>query len=445
MLTLHPNQVIAVGLSASICLSQLSWADVNIGNQLVKNQAGTSHTITDGNLIQVDGYLRSVEADANGKYTGNGGSVVLNSGNLLIISGSGVVDASAVYGGKNGGNVTLNAPFVVVNGQIKANSFAGGNAGFIQVNAGQFDMGANARLEAYSAQGMGGRITINATDKATVAGTMRTTGNPGDNPNYGGAANHIEIVGHGVEIASTANIGAFGGNIKVESTNGITQDGVLNTTGGYHFTGGNIILTTTVNENTTNKNINVGGVTYSQGYYNQDGGLVSMKSAGDITVRNTALTSVSGGVTADGEVISNAGNIILDADGSISVVGDGKAVNLTATGGLNKNTKQYGKGGTVSMTARNGDLSVTATKAVAEGGTGGTFEMKAENGTLSIGGNTYFNASGKNYADMASGGTITLAANNVNMNAHSVFPTLMAVGAQEASNKADNGQGHGGT
>ena len=89
MLTLHPNQVIAVGLSAFVCLSQLSWADVNIGNQLVKNQAGTSHTITDGNLIQVDGYLRSVEADANGKYTGNGGSVVLAFAHNAIVDGPG--------------------------------------------------------------------------------------------------------------------------------------------------------------------------------------------------------------------------------------------------------------------------------------------------------------------------------------------------------------------
>ncbi|MCA9789407.1 MAG: hypothetical protein KC462_06515, partial [Cyanobacteria bacterium HKST-UBA05] len=452
---LDPKKVMSLSLSGMVIFSQVAFADYVLPSgqtNIITNEAGKTHVINDTNLVRVDGYLRSLEANANGGYTGNGGRVLLRSGNLLIVGQGGTVDASGAWAGGVGGRVQFDAPFVVVNGRIMANGFQA-NAGSIYVNSGQFTMGPNAEMSAYSTTGLGGMINIRATKgykgsaadgSIYVAGKMRTSGAPGTNPNYNGKANYIYMAGHGVTLASTANIGTFGGETYIYSTNGIVHEGVLNASGGTTYGGGKITLVSRAVEGNTNNNIDVKGVTFSQGFGNNDGGKITISSAGDIIVHNTANTSVSGGSANSGDAASNAGTIAMTAQNNISIDG-GNTVNLSATGGRNSATGIYGNGGTITLNAKTGNLDLKASKVIAEGGTGGKLTLYAQNGQLNVGDNTYVNASGKNFGTMSSGGSITARAADINVAAHNLFPTFMVNGSPDAANKSDNGLGAGGT
>ncbi|MCA9841669.1 MAG: hypothetical protein KC475_06070 [Cyanobacteria bacterium HKST-UBA03] len=98
--------LIVGALLAPVVIAPNAFADYVLPSGTYDSRTGTSgspYTITDGNLIQIDGYLRVL--DSNGT---DGGYVNLNSGNLLIIGPNGGVDVSGNTAGARGGvaNIT---------------------------------------------------------------------------------------------------------------------------------------------------------------------------------------------------------------------------------------------------------------------------------------------------------------------------------------------------
>ncbi|MCA9808214.1 MAG: hypothetical protein KC476_09700, partial [Cyanobacteria bacterium HKST-UBA06] len=428
---------IAIGLY-TVAMIQNSWADFTLNTTSVKTgTAASPYVINDNNLIHIqgNGYLRVINGDGS-----NGGHVQLNAPNgLIIIDNGGTVDASAQSLGGSGGSVQINGGTVVNNGRIWANGSGSGPGGQIFVNAGTFSQGATGDMSAYGGSqsaGLGGAIRVSASDTITVDGKMRTSGRTGTNPTYNGAANQISLIGNGVTIASSANLGALGGgSLTISSRNGITQNGTISVEGSGTTSGGFLTM------NATSGNIDLNGLTTARGYQSSNGGhIVALANRGTVSVGSTGRLDANGGTNTSSSSVGRAGSVTLQGH-HVSLTGNGTDVNVTANGGQSTLTGQAGQAGTITLQATAGDVTMTNAKLVASGRHGGNIDIEAT-GQIRLQGNGYVAANAAN-GQVGNGGTITLDASDIAITAHGAYETLVAEGTQNPLNAA--GQGNGGS
>ncbi len=122
-----------------------------------------SIALTGDSLLLRDGASISTEA-----LTANGGDIALSVQYLMYLQQSSVT--TTVDGAKgNGGNITIDPRYLVLkDSTIQANAF-GGNGGNINITAGQFIATPDSIVEASSAKGISGDITINAPSDTVTA------------------------------------------------------------------------------------------------------------------------------------------------------------------------------------------------------------------------------------------------------------------------------------
>jgi filamentous hemagglutinin family protein len=313
---------------------------------------------------------------------GNAGDVVITTPSLQLTGGSRIDTTTATSG--RGGNITIFADSIVINGEIAnvpteglfnlgstqgsgiytrtiGGSCAGpcGNAGNISINTGSFSMGAGSQINSgTSSSGRGGTISITATDTIGLSGTL-STGQPG-----------------GIQTRSTAldaDAGA-GGNISLTAGESVTISN-----------GASVSASTTGPGNAGNILVKANDVAISGG--------------GTITAASTGAGN-AGTVTIQG-TNSPANSFLVDGAGS----GVFTTTSNTGTGGnitIDANAVTLQNGATVSSsstgTGNTGNIQITAENQFAMTNSSVTTEANQSSGgvikiTTSPGGNVQLNDS----------------------------------------------------
>lgn len=278
-----------------------------------------------------------------------------------------------------------------------------------------------------SGYGVGGAITLNATNGSVVTGNLTTL---------------TQFTPNGTGLEPPVN---NGGAITITATNGITVGNLdtrsqSDTIPGNTTNGGNVSLTT------TNGNIITGGIS-TQSLINAANG--SAGNGGQIELRaNNGSINITGNVVSRSQAGTAAGNsgnggrITLAAGTDITSTGvfesysnasagssgNGGAIELTAlnglisTGYLKSHTDSFngsasasaGNGGAITVTAANsittGDLFSYSGANPGNAGRGSPITVTSTNGNINTG--TLYSYSGALNGNASDGGTITLTANN---------------------------------
>ncbi len=393
---------IALSLSLAAAPSALAGpGDINSTNTSSSvspgtyfNTPGSRTTFRNNSGLTVSGgdLVRGIEANSNGRSTGNGGTMYFRAANGVIRL-DGTVDVSALKGNGgyvgNGGRVFFDAPFVYQSGNVYANGI---NGGLVQYNVGAATMAPGAKTTAMGFGGNGGQITINAS---------------GD-----------------VNIGSGAILDSSGKVISTYDTNVINIEGAL------------------VNNNGVVRANAIAGQDFHNAF--RDGALLALNS--DLSGITAPGAQVSKGGTirlvatgANGDVVNNG---TLTANGSQLAGMPGE----TGTTGV---TGTMADGGTVIVAARrniinNGTIRTNGgygnndqTLMGSHGGDGGTVALTAlgnitNNGTIEANGGTVLGGSQGPHG--GNGGLIAFSYNNLaNRGA------IQANGGNGLSGKGGNG------
>ncbi|MBD2204533.1 filamentous hemagglutinin N-terminal domain-containing protein [Calothrix sp. FACHB-1219] len=153
--------------------------DITTNNLLIRDSAAiASSSVGTGeagdirlnaNFLEINGKGSGIVSSTN---AGNGGDITLDIGNLLLLRRGGLISSTAgrIQAGGDGGNITINSPFIVAipneNSDIRANAFTG-KGGNVTIST-QAIFGIEARpqqtnqsdITASSDLGVQGQITI---------------------------------------------------------------------------------------------------------------------------------------------------------------------------------------------------------------------------------------------------------------------------------------------
>jgi filamentous hemagglutinin family protein len=309
------------------------------------------------------------------------GDISITTGNLLLQDEAGVLAITSL-GNRAGGDITITAKDSVVllgdSGLITGSILRGGEAGDVAIDTSKLDMQGTSRINTLTAVGGkdGGNITINATDSISLKGSSSLTARSLLN---GGDAGTINLTTGTLKIQDQANLNALtfqsngnGGDITINALEqvNLTDDSEIVTSSASDGNAGNITIDTeqmtlqgesAIRASTfgrgkggniiidASSSILVSGETSGlfttslQGSRG-DAGMLSI-TTGDLTLQNQAT------LTTQTEGSGNAGDIELNVD------------RLTVTGGATVITSTAGAGA-------GGNLIVTATDFVDLSGSG---------------------------------------------------------------------------
>ncbi|MFK7898573.1 MAG: filamentous hemagglutinin N-terminal domain-containing protein [Myxococcota bacterium] len=131
-------------------------------------------TVNAANAVQLSGSAVETEALAGGA----GGQIEISAGDRIEVGSNSAITTEAASGVNNGGDLTLNAPKIVVGNADLIARAVGGNGGSIQLNAGQILTSAESLIDASSALGIDGQILL-ANPAEDLSGEL---GRPAANP-----------------------------------------------------------------------------------------------------------------------------------------------------------------------------------------------------------------------------------------------------------------------
>jgi large exoprotein involved in heme utilization and adhesion len=176
-------------------LSLANGAEVNVSSQGLGN-AGELRVEADSISLENQGKLQASTA------SGLGGNIELQVQDLILMRLHSLISANAENNG-NGGNVTINAPFIVAppgeNSDIIANAEGGGRGGNINITT-QGIYGLEYRPQ------LTDKSDINASSRFGVNGTVQIN-TPGIDPSRGLANLPTEVVDASNQIAQTCGAG----------------------------------------------------------------------------------------------------------------------------------------------------------------------------------------------------------------------------------------------
>ncbi|MDJ0900854.1 MAG: filamentous hemagglutinin N-terminal domain-containing protein, partial [Xenococcus sp. MO_188.B8] len=270
-----------------------------------------------------DGFGSRILARVRQEATGTGGDVNITTETLSFNRGNILAGAQ---GEGDGGNITINANNIVLDGSEIRSSVAStgiGNAGSIQITTDSLSLANDTVLRTNidrDGQGNAGRIEINANSVFLSGGSEFLSGT-------GGQGNAGNIIINATESISFSGVGSdgFGSGIFARVSEGATGNG-----GDVNITTTNLSLAET-NQivNDTNGNGNAGNVTIKASNILLDGPASGIRSA----------------VFSSG--VGNAGNINITTD----------SLALANGASLNTNTGGRGDAGTVEINANSVSLS----------------------------------------------------------------------------------------
>ncbi|RAM48112.1 MAG: hypothetical protein C6Y22_29625, partial [Hapalosiphonaceae cyanobacterium JJU2] len=352
------------GLVSAISSEVYSTADGNSGGIQISSK---DISLTDGAKISAttfgNGNAGSVNINATGNISASGESnkgllseissevysrAEVNSGGIQIITkdlyltDGGIINAST-FGNGNAGSVNINATGnISASGESKNGSNSGifsqvnenaqGDAGGIQIITKDLYLTDGGRISASTlGTGNAGSVNINATGNISASGESKTgffsgilsVVNPSGFGNAGGIeikTNNLSLTDGGIINASTYGKGNSGG-IEIKTNNLSLKDGgtISATTFGKGNAGAIIINATgNISAQGEGNNENESGI-YSQVTSNAEGNSDGIQ----INTNNLSLTD-GGLINANTYGKGNAGSIIINATGNISVSGNNK-------------------------------------------------------------------------------------------------------------------------
>jgi filamentous hemagglutinin family protein len=166
------NAVIASGTAGDGAGGDVELNAVNIsldpasGISAVSTGAGNAGNITvlAGDSLEMDGSFIRTRA-----VSSDGGNIAINAPSLVYLLNS-EITTSVESGFGNGGNITIDPQFVILNNsRIIANAF-GGNGGNILIVANNFVSSADSLVDASSALGINGTVNIQSPDTDLSSG-----------------------------------------------------------------------------------------------------------------------------------------------------------------------------------------------------------------------------------------------------------------------------------
>ncbi|WP_334534472.1 VCBS domain-containing protein [Bradyrhizobium sp. AZCC 2230] len=365
-----------------------------LSNGILKNNSTLNVTGT-GNALDGEAITNTsagtIEVLANGALTLDQGSVVTNTGNVTVdATGKLTVNGASISGAgtvTDNGEIDLTGNAVLSGGTLKNNvafkvSGTGNaldNETVTNASAGTIEVLANGALtiDQGSVVTNTGNVTVDATGKLTVNGaTITGAGTVTDNGEIDLTGNAVlsggilknnaafKISGTGNALDNETVTNASAGTIEVLANGGLTID-----QGSVVTNTGNVTVDATGKLTVNGASITGAGTVTDNGEIDLTGNAVL--SGG--TLKNNAAFKISGtGNALDGEAITNTstGTIELLANGALtidqgSVVTNTGNVTVDATGKLTVNGASISGAGTVTD---NGEIDLTG-NAVLSGGT----------------------------------------------------------------------------
>ena len=329
------------------------------------------------------GLTSTFNVNAGGSFAGiaAGSTITLQAQNNITVStafnvatATGSANNSLVLQADN--NITVNA----------AVTTTGTGSITMQADADNSGLGTLA-LGANNLTSQTGGISLSGASITKTTGTIVSTGAAGANGgNINITSTSTANLGTGAITANggagaAANAGGNAGNVTIIAAGAITT-GAVTATGGAagagNAAGGNAGL---INISTTAGTITTGTLTASTGAATGTG---AGGTVGSITVNNTAAAGnvTLGALNTSGGANSNAGNILANATGLLTLNGA-----ITANGGTNvATTTQAGKNaGNVTLTGNNGITNAAAATINTNGGAGlGTNQAGGNAGIVSL-------------------------------------------------------------
>ncbi|WP_413168104.1 filamentous hemagglutinin N-terminal domain-containing protein [Capilliphycus salinus ALCB114379] len=198
-----------------------------------------------------EGYIESLALESS---TGNAGNISIATGIYQSFGANGYLWSGTVNGGKNAGNIVINADSVRLLNQSSidsSNRFASGNAGTVEINArNDINVSGESFIDAQSSgSGNGGKVTLRAGDLIRFDNGDIFTSSVIDSS---GKAGDIDIKASSLSLTNNSRITAFAsgggnaGNITVSTRDfvALDNDSELSVSNYGSGAGGNVFMTT---------------------------------------------------------------------------------------------------------------------------------------------------------------------------------------------------------
>lgn len=415
----------------------LPMPNVGTGGTITVNNNGTG-----GILIDATGNISVFAAAASTNFpAGSGGSIVLNSPTGPVLSqiplaakGGAASSAGDVDSGV-GGQIRIiensSSPFVIgtlpavpvagVSGSIIVDGYSAGSifvnnlgSGGIQVDNNALSLLANSAPSVTSTGGTGGTLTLDASGgPLAVTGNLDVSGASGSN--FGGIAGSITLLSNSsvtLSIGSSATTNFVSGILTANGGTGTAGNGdagtisIANNSGGINIAANSVLVTapdaSLAGYAGNGGNINIQapqGELVISGDLHADGGKASTTSAnsaglgGTITILENSSKTFDINGTSTGKLTANGwsgGTISVTNDGAGGITVENNGISVSAGAAQYQfpaNPLQYGQnatpgpGGTVNLSAPQGQVTVNGTIDVS----GGAIFQQAPTNVLSQG------------------------------------------------------------
>ncbi|MGD1911819.1 MAG: filamentous hemagglutinin N-terminal domain-containing protein [Rivularia sp. (in: cyanobacteria)] len=382
-LTVNANKVQLIGAKTStIFVSSLSAQansggtgdggnlTINTGELLVKDGAfvntATFSAGKSGNLtiaadkVKVVGtsfdglFFSSIDSLVNPNATGDGGNLTINASELLI-QGEGKVSSATVGNGK-AGNLTLNIQKLLVEGgsQISAGTFSRSKGGNLLVNADKVELiGSSTAVNGITPSGLftqadfegnAGDLTINTRELIIRDGAQISAGifGSGNSGNLTVKADKVELIGTSTNSLSSSSISTQAnqgtgnaGDTIIDTKELIIEDGAQVSVGTFDAgKGGNLnVIADKIQVIGGNDN------DVSTGFFSSTA-LNSTGDAGNLNINTQELQIQDGGIlSVANQGIGTAGNLTINAN-SINLDNQGLLTANTRSAAINPDIEQ---------------------------------------------------------------------------------------------------------
>ena len=396
-ITIQAGEVEVVGIGSGITANSQSLVggnggiiSINAGRVTVQDGAQiASGTLFSGdagevfvqaneiNVLGLDSFIGAINTITS---TGNAGNVTLNTGQLTVRDGSGVLVST--FNNRSSGELTIQASSVEVSGAsfrnpslLSAGALEGalGDGGTLSISTDRLLVQDGGVVDVSSPVGNSGTLTIQARESVDI---LRRGGLNGFGVNGGTITvdtKQFTMFGNGQaevfnnSFVTTVGVGGNAGDLTIrasESVNllngatmnalGITLDGI----GSGVVNGGRLAIAT--------RNLFLqGGSSITAGVDGQgNGGTILVQASDAVTINNSVLSTVSTGAVTGGDILVETGTLkIQGSDGrssgiSTSMAGSGTAGNIAIrasnavtidNGGISTGIIGAGNGGTLSI------------------------------------------------------------------------------------------------
>ncbi|HUI06626.1 MAG TPA: filamentous hemagglutinin N-terminal domain-containing protein [Verrucomicrobiae bacterium] len=363
--------------------------DLSMDNSLIEmsalgaeNGLGVDIQVRNGMTLDNTSYIFS---DTGHFSAGNGGDINIQALQLELLNGSAITCDVHGPAGTHGGNISVTADSIILDGQSNPNLFAGigartasgGDAGAVTLNTDTLAIRNGMIVSTVSAgAGNAGNTTVSAST-IQIDGHGKTTGIIADTTTGGGNGGDVNVatgsleISNGGRISSATSGSGNGGRVTVTASDSVLLDGEegLLFTGlgvpplaGATGNGGDLVVNTSLLKIMNGARILAG----TQGGGN--GGNINV-TATDVVLDGGDATFLTG-IEAQTRGDHNAGNITVNTH-SLSMINGSQ---------INADTSGTGSGGDINITADTIDIkSAAALSATSDGqGQGGKITVAAD-------------------------------------------------------------------